>query len=162
MSNQSPTGKKFNQALEPIIARIDQAKWDIARAVTLGSAGLSTAIVFLITQIGVKSSSLSISLFCSSVAIPVWLALWRVGESYAFFGAKSHGHLSTMRGLPVGLLLFLAGGSLLLSAFVSLIWHFSIVSAVAFLVGVLFMVAVAFWHQASVQSWIERQPSDDA
>ncbi len=148
--------------MKPIVSRIDPSKWDVARGVTLGGAGLSTAIVFLITQIGVDSCSLSISLFCSSVAIPVWLAIWRVGESYAFFGTKSYGHLSTMRGLPVGLLLFLSAACLLLAAFVSLIWHFSTVSAIGFIVGVIFMVVVSVWHQGSVQSWVQQQPSDEA
>ena len=151
----------YRKAIEPIVARMDQAKWETTRAVTLGAAGLSTAIVFLITQIGITSCSLSISLFCASIAIPTWLALWRVGEAYSFFGKKSHGHLSTLRGSGIGLLLFAAGGILLLISFVSLIWHFSILSAVAFLIGSLCMVLFVFKHQSSVQSWVERDPRDD-
>jgi len=144
--------------MEPVASRMDQSKWDVTRAITLSGAGLSTAIVFLITQIGVKSFALSASLFCASVAIPTWLALCRVGEAYAFFGPDSYGHFSTLRGSGSGLLLFLLGLVLLLVSFVSLIWHFSLVSAIAFLVGTILMVVFVFAHQASVQSWVERGP----
>jgi hypothetical protein len=162
MSNQSPFGERYKKAMEPISARMDHAKWDVTRAVTLGGAGLSTAIVFLITQIGIKSCAIYISLFCASVAIPTWLALWRVGEAYSFFGPRSYGHFSTPRGSGIGLLLFAVGGILLLTSFVSLIWHFSVVSAAAFLVGSLCMIVFVFKHQASVQSWVERDPGNDA
>ncbi len=160
--NRSKFGEIYSKALEPMAARMDSDKWQTTRAVTLGGAGLATAIVFLITQIGVKSSSLAISLFFASIAIPTWLALWRVGEAYSFFGPKSHGHFSTLRGSGIGLLLFVAGGVLLLGSFVSLIWHFSIISAIAFLVGSLCMVVFVFKHQSSVQAWVERAPEDDA
>ncbi|MGY1459829.1 hypothetical protein ACW5F0_14490 [Luteimonas sp. A534] len=86
MDNESQREDKYSKAIEPVAARMDQAKWDVARAVTLSGAGISTAIVFLITQIGVTACSLHISLFCASLAIPTWLALWRVGEAYSFFG----------------------------------------------------------------------------
>jgi hypothetical protein len=161
MNNDIEFGKTYEKAIEPIATRMDQNKWEVARGVTLGGAGLSTAIVFLITQIGLKSPSLAVSLFCASLAIPVWLALWRVGEAYAFFGPKSYGHFSLLKGSGAGMLLLAAGGILLLTSFVSLIWHFSVASAAAFLIGNLLMVVFVVKHQSAVQAWVAREPTND-
>jgi len=162
MDNQSQPDDKYSKAIKPVAVRMDQAKWDVTRSITLSGAGLSTAIVFLITQIGVTACSLHISLFCASLAIPIWLALWRVGEAYSFFGPKSYGHFSTPRGSGTGLILFASGGLLLLISFVSLIWHFSVLSAGAFFVGCIGMVVLVFKHQGDVQAWVERDHGDDA
>src|SRR5690606_25093396 len=58
MDNQPQPEDKYSKAIEPVAVRMDQAKWDVTRSVTLSGAGLSTAIVFLVTQIGVAACSL--------------------------------------------------------------------------------------------------------
>ena len=142
---------------------MDEAKWDKARAMTLSGAGLSTAIVFLITQIGLKSCALSVSFFCASIAIPAWLTLWQVGEAYSFFGPAASGHFSTLKGSGVGILLFVASSLLLSISLVTLIGHFSLASAIAFVLGSACMVVFVYKHRISVQAWAaEHDPRNDA
>ena len=162
MTEQSRFAEIYKTAMKPIASRMDQAKWEITRAVTLGAAGLSTAIVFLITQIGVTSCSISISLFSAAIAIPTWIALWRVGETYSFYAPESHEYFATLQGSGPGLLLFVFGSILLLVEFVALIWHFSVVSALAFLIGSVCMVIFVYKHQAAVQAWVASGKSHDA
>lgn len=161
MTRRHPFHEAYKKAAEAVAARMDQSKWAATRAVALGGAGLATAIVFLITQIGIQSCSILASLFFASVAIPIWLAVWRVGEAYSFFGPDSHAHFATLRGSGVGILLFIAASALLLGAFIFLIGHFSVLSAVAFFVTTIAMSFFAFKHQANVQAWVEQNRSSD-
>ena len=149
--------------MTPLAHRMTNSHWERTRGVTLGGAGLSTAIVFLLTQIGIKSFALGISFFCATLAIPVWLALWQVGEAYLFHGKASHGHFAKMQGSGLGVVLFLFGGLLFLVSFVTLTWHFSKLASVAFLVASLAMVVIVYKHQTAVRLWAEaRTTSDDA
>lgn len=152
----------YKQGAELVAARMDTARWEVTRAVALGGAGLATAIVFLITQIGIQSGSISVSLFFASVAIPIWIAIWRVGEAYSFFGPDSHAHFATFEGSGVGILLFIVGCVLLFGAFVSLIWYFSVLSALAFFVSSIAMSVVVIKHHAKVQAWVDRNRSSGA
>jgi len=136
----------------PVTGRMDEEKWEKARGTTLGAAGFATAILFLITQIGTSAPTLWLSFFCSSIAIPVWLTLWQVGEAYSFYGAASRKHFAKKRGSGIGVLLFFCGGLLLLVSFTSLIWHFSIFAALAFLAASGFGAVFVFRHHNAVRS----------
>jgi hypothetical protein len=151
----------YARAMGSVVARMNQSTWDVTRAVTLGGAGLSTALIFVVVQTGVTTAALRTTLFCASLGVPVWLALWRIGEAYSFFGPRSYGHFKSPRASGVGILLFFAGIILLLAAFVALIGHFSIVSAVVFLLASVAMAVFAYKHQVSVQSWLEGEQSND-
>ncbi len=150
-----PTDEQYEQALGPVTSRMDEQKWEKARGTTLGAAGLATAILFLITQIGTSSTALWVSFFCASVAIPVWLTLWQVGEAYSFYGTASRKHFAKKSGSGIGVLLFLCGGILLLVSFTSLIWRFSIIAALAFLIASVFGVVFVFKHHNAVRSEAE-------
>ncbi|MEG3193061.1 hypothetical protein [Lysobacter sp. D1-1-M9] len=160
MENRPPFEDHYKRAIAPVVRRIDERYWEKTRGTTLGGAGLSTAIVFLLTQIGLKSGALSISFFCAAIAIPVWLALWQVGEAYSFHGNASHGHFSKLHGSGVGVSIFFFGGLLLLVSFVALIWHFSILAALAFLVGSVAMVIFVYRHHTAVRVWVEQNNPD--
>ena len=163
MSTDPSIDEKYKKAIDPLARRMDEAKWDKARAMTLSGAGLSTAIVFLITQIGLDSCAISVSFFCASLAIPAWLTLWQVGEAYSFFGPAASGHFSTLKGSGVGLLLFIASSLLLLISLATLIGHFSFLSAIAFVVGSACMVVFVYKHRIGVQAWVaEHDPHNDA
>jgi hypothetical protein len=140
MDNQPQLQDHYEKAMAPVVKRLDERYWEKTRGTTISGAGLSTAVVFLLTQIGLKSVSLSISFFCAALAIPVWLALWQVGEAYSFHGKASHGHFQKVQGSGVGVLLFFFGGLFLLISFVALIWHFSIFAAITFLLASVGMV----------------------
>jgi hypothetical protein len=161
MIDRSKFLELYARAIRPVVARMDQSKWDITRAVTLGGAGLSTALIFVVVQTGVTTPALRISLFCASLGVPVWLALWRVGEAYSFFGPKSYAHFASPQASGVGILLFLVGLVLLLASFVGLVWHFSVFSAVVFFMASIAMAVFSVKHQTSVQAWVEREHSND-
>ena len=153
---------QYEEIMTPMARRITAAHWERTRAVTLSGAGLSTAIVFLLTQIGLGSCALSISFFCAALAIPVWLALWQVGDAYLFHGESSLTHFAKVQGSGVGVLLFFCGGLLLLSSFVGLIWHFSALAAGVFFIASLAMVVFVYKHQTAVRVWVDRDDSGEA
>lgn len=162
MDNRPPLQDNYERAIAPVVRRIDERYWEKTRGTTVGGAGLSTAIVFLLTQIGLKSFALSISFFCAALAIPVWLALWQVGEAYSFHGGASHGHFTKVQGSGFGVLIFFLGGFLLLVSFVTLIWHFSILAASAFLAASVAMVVFVYKHHTAVRTWVEENNPDGA
>jgi hypothetical protein len=124
---------------------------------TLGGAGLSAALVFLLIQIGVQSTVLQISFFCASLAIPVWLALWQYGEAYSFYGKDSYGHFVKTKGSGIGVMLFFIGGMLLLVSFATLIWNISI----AFTIVSLFMIVLVYRHSKEVRKYEETNSSNN-
>lgn len=152
----------YERTMTPLARRMTVAHWERARSLTLGGAGLSTAIVFLLTQIGLESGALGISFFCAVLAIPVWLALWQVGDAYLFHGSASYGHFAKIQGSGLGIGLFILGGFLLLVSFVTLTWHFSKLTSCIFLLASLAMVIFVFKHQTAVRVWAETNSSDGA
>lgn len=130
-----PSDDQFSEGMSPVTSRLTEHKWEVARHTSLGAAGVSVAILFVVSQTGVATPALWLSFFCSAVAIPVWATLWQVGEAYSFYSTRPVAKLSFHNGLIVGMLLFLAGGLLLLISFLALIWHFSVAAALAFLLA---------------------------
>ena len=151
----------YERAMTPMAQRLTDAHWERTRGVTLSGAGLSTAIVFLLTQVGLKSAALSASFFCAALAIPVWLALWQVGEAYLFHGKRAHRHFAKLQGSGLGVLLFILGGLLLLAGFVTLTWHFSKSASIAFLIGAVAMVVFVYRHQTAVRLIADSADSPD-
>ena len=107
----------------------------------------------------VVQTFLSISFFCASLAIPVWIALWQAGEAYSFHGPASHGHLRTIWGSGVSVLIFLSGSFLLFTSLALLIWNFSVISAVFFSATCIAMVIFVYKHNVAVRTWVESNKS---
>lgn len=84
--------------------------------------------------------------------MPIWLTLWQIGEAYSFNGISPREQFSAKNGLVVGLFLFLAGGSLLLSSLFTLIGHFSVITAFAFLLTSFGGIVLTVWHHNVVRS----------
>lgn len=150
-----PSDDEFKEGMRPVVNRLDERKWGVARNTTLGAAGLSVALLFVLTQTGVSTPALWLSMLFSAIAIPVWATLWQIGEAYSFYAVRPEAKLSTKSGLIVGVLLFFAGGSCLLLSFLSLIWHFSVVAALAFLVASIGGIVLTFRHSAAVRNQAE-------
>jgi len=150
-----PSDDEFEESMSPVINRLDERKWEVARHTTLGAAGLSVAMLFVLTQTGVSTPALWLSMLFSAIAIPIWATLWQIGEAYSFYAVRPEAKLSTKSGLIVGVLLFFAGGSCLLLSFLSLIWHFSVVAAIAFLVASVGGIILTFRHGLTVRSQAE-------
>jgi hypothetical protein len=155
MNEPSSLEDQYRVGMAPVLRRIGDAHWEKSRATSVGGAGVSTALVLLIAQIWKVSFSLSLSFVCAAVAIPVWLALWQVGEAYSFYGPASHGHFGTLRGSGIGIGLFLTAAALLVASFVALLWTFSVVASCGFLLMAAAMVVLAYKHQLAVRSWAE-------
>jgi hypothetical protein len=147
-----PSDDQFSESMSPVTSRLTKHKWEVARHTSLGGAGVSVAVLLVVSQIGVATPALWLSLFCSAVAIPVWATLWQVGEAYSFYGVRPVASLSLHNGLTMGMLLFLAGGLLLLLSIFMLIWHFSVAAAFAFLFVSVGGVFLTVRHHAVVRS----------
>ena len=150
-----PSDDQFKEGMSPVTRRIDEHKWEVARHTTLGAAGLSVAILFVVVQIGTSTPALWLSLFCSAVAIPVWATLWQFGEAYSFYAIRPEVKLSFKSGLIVGMLLYVAGGLLLVLSFFALIWYFSVVASLVFLLASIGGVVLTVRHQATVRNQAE-------
>jgi len=159
--DKPPFEENYERELSPIARRLNEARWENARVMTLGGAGLSAALVFLLIQIGIQSCELKVSFFCASLAIPVWLALWQFGEAYAFYGADSHGHFAKPKGSGIGVILFGVGGLLLLFSFAALIWSISIVISMIFTIVSFLMIIFIFNHSKEVREYAETNDSDE-
>jgi len=147
-----PSDDQFSEGMSPVTSRLNEHKWEVARHTSLGAAGVSVAVLFVVSQIGVATPALWLSFFCSAVAIPVWATLWQVGEAYSFYGVRPDAKLSFHSGLIVGLLLFFAGGLLLLLSFLALIWHFSVIAAVVFLLASVGGTCLTVRHHTAVRN----------
>ena len=141
--------------MSPVTSRIDEHRWELASQTTRGAAGLSVAMLFIVAQVGVATPALWLSLLCSVFAIPIWLVLWQFGEAYSFYGVRPEAKLSLKSGLIAGALLYVSGGALLVLAFFTFIWHFSVVAAFSFLIvsagGIVFTVR----HHTAVRNQAE-------
>jgi hypothetical protein len=147
-----PSDDQFSEGMSPVTSRLNEHKWEVARHTSLGAAGVSVAVLFVVSQIGVATFALWLSFFCSAVAIPVWATLWQVGEAYSFYGVRPSARLSFHNGLIVGMLLFLAGSLLLLLSFLALIWHFSAVAALVFLFASVAGACLTVRHHTAVRN----------
>lgn len=150
-----PSDDEFKEGMSPVINLLDERKWEVTRHTTLGAAGLSVAMLFVLTQTGVSTLALWLSMLLSAIAIPLWVTLWQIGETYSFYAVRPEAKLSIKNGLIVGVLLYIAGGLCLLSSFLLLIWHFSVVAAIAFLVASVGGIILAFRHGVAVRSQAE-------
>ena len=57
MKDKSQLESQYERTIEPVIDKVDASNWDKAQGMTIGAAGLSTAIVFLLTQIGIENNT---------------------------------------------------------------------------------------------------------
>jgi hypothetical protein len=162
MNDRPSLEENYKRAIAPVLARVGEPQWEKARVTSIGGAGLSTAVLFLLTQVKLESTSLTVAFFCAALAIPVCLALWQVGEAYSLYGTAAHGHFAQPQGSGLGAVLFVLGGVLLLVSFVTLIWHFSVAASCGFVVVALLMIVVVYKHQAAVRRWAEKDPGDAA
>ena len=160
MSDRLSLEENYKAAIAPILERGGEAQWEKARATSIGGAGLSTAVLFLLTQVKLESTALAIAFFCAALAIPIWLALWQVGEVYSLYGKAAHSHFVRPQGSGLGVVLFALGGVLLLGSFITLIWHFSVAASCAFLAVALIMIVVVYRHQVAVRKWAEKGGGD--
>lgn len=162
MTNKNTLEEDYKKAIKPILRRLDDHHWEKSRATSIGGAGLATATLFLLTQIGLKSNALNISFFFAALAIPVWLTLWQYGEAYSLYGKDAVSHFAKIEGSGFGTLIFAIGSILLFICLETLIWHFSKPAATAFFVASVVMVRVTFRHQTSIRTWVEQQNPTDS
>jgi len=160
MDERPSLEENYKRAIAPILELGGEAQWEKARAMSIGGAGFSTAVLFLLTQVKLESTSLTVAFFCAALAIPIWLALWQVGEIYSLYGKAAHGHFLRPQGSGLGVVLFVLGGVLLLGSFVTLIWHFSAAASCAFLMVALIMIVIVYKHQRAVREWAEKGGGD--
>ncbi len=160
MSDEPSFKENYERNMAPIARRLNEARWENARIMALGAAGLSVALVFLLIQIGFQSCVLKTSFFCASIAIPVWLALWQYGDAYSFYGADSYGHFVKPKGSGGGVILFVIGGLLLLTSFAALIWSFSIITSIAFTIVSFLMIILIYRHSNEVRKYAESKRNE--
>lgn len=135
---------------------ITEARWEGSRVVSLGAAGLSAAIVLFLTQTKPLNDVLEIALFCASSAIPVWLSLWQIGDTYSLYGEVSYNHFFKLKNFLPGVAFFLAGSLLLFISFALIIWNASKCASVVFVSLSLVLAIYISIHSVSVRKHVEK------
>lgn len=146
-----PSDDEFAKGADPILDRISRHTWEEDTRIALGGAGLSVALVLVLTQLDASSLALRISMFCSALAIPVWTTLWQIGATYSFWAVKPKATFSLRNPFLVGAILFTSGGCLSVTSLATLIGHFSVVSAGAFIVASVAGLVFTFTHHVDVR-----------
>jgi hypothetical protein len=159
MVGKSSFEENYEQVMTPMVSKLNESRWENSRVTTLGAAGLSAAIVFLLMQTGVQTLILQVSFFCASLSVPVWLTLWQYGEAYSLYGINSYGHFAKTKGSGIGVLLFIVGGLLLLISFATLIWSISIFTSIAFSIVSTLMIVLTYRHSNAVREFAEANNS---
>ena len=126
------------------------AEWESGRQTSIGGAGVSTALVLLLTQIGPDSDLLMTAFYTSAGAIPIWLALWQVGNAYAV-RPRAKRHFARI-GAFVGSALFILAGILTFASLFTLILAYSVGAGFVFGVVSFIMVIFVFLYHFSVQN----------
>lgn len=122
--------------------------WEISRTVALSAAGVATALILLLAQIGVAKVPLQISMWCAALALPLWLGFWQICETYVMWDELARSHYESPR-VIVSLTAYFMVNCLVLSAgMAALLWNFLPSAALGFIgVGLVVAVAVgAFCH----------------
>jgi len=122
------------------------------RGVAIAGAGLSTAIILLLVQLGQEELSLQIALYSAVVAIPAWISAWQYVQPYIILGSRFYGHFSQRFAGWLGLF----GIAALFIALASVIWHLSPCASLVFAVACIFVVPFVALHVRSVSKAIAR------
>ena len=152
METQS-NSESLKDLLTVPVEHMNSQLWAMQRSISIAGTSFSAALALVVMQIGVVGSARTIALFCVCLALPVWVTEWRVGETYFHVGANARGHFSSFAGSGFHNLLGMLASTLLIVAFAALVWSFSAISSIAFLVGSIFSVVAVYVHLGSVDSW---------
>ncbi len=156
------TQQGLDGAMSHLKAHWGPIHWEGSRAMSLGCAGVSTGLLLLIAQVGVKSTTLIFSLWCSAIAIPFWIGLWQVCDTYSFWGRRAEGHYNQIGWILTFTLLFVVGVVLLFAAIAALVWSLLPGAAVAFIVTSVIALTFAGVHAKQVKDLAESTSRDEA
>lgn len=160
MKNETQRG--IEQAVAPLVAHWTPLNWESSKTLGLGCAAASTGLVFLIAQIGVKSTALVLSLWFAAIALPLWLAFWQVCDTYSFWGRRATGHFNQIGWVLTCSITFGLGAVLLFMAIAALIWSLLPGAGAAFVALTLIAFAFAGWHSVQVKSFVAGPTSGQA
>lgn len=152
------TQRGLEETISPMSNHWTPAHWEVSRTVSLGCAGVATALLLLLAQVGVKSTALSVSLWCSALALPVWLGFWQVCDTYTFWGIRSQGHYNQIGWILTCTIVFFAGALLLSGAIAALIWSLLPQVGAAFIALTLIALVFASWHSLQVKNFVASTP----
>lgn len=142
------------------VEHMNDGLWAMQRSIAIAGTSFSAALALVLMQIGLVGSSRSIALFCACLALPTWVTFWRVGETYLHVGADAQGHFSSFAGSGFHNLLAFFASTLLIVAFAALVWSFSVISSIAFLVTSICGAVAVYIHLGSVNVWAAKHNGD--
>lgn len=135
-------------AIEPVTNQINSQSWSNNAGVSLGGAGVSTAVMLVLVQlIATKVTPLRVIALCfASFAIPMWLTLWQLSETTTLWKEKAIPFANKPFWLLFALGIFaLAVLSIAVSIFLML-YDFSGWAAIVFAVSCISMLGLTMFH----------------
>lgn len=161
MTDQQDFNSLYNKGMQPVTHLLTESALERMRTSAIGGSSVSFAIVLVLLQTGVASTSLKIALFTASLAIPAWVVAWQFVEAYMVCGKPSMGHFNSPKGSGVAVMFATTGMFLLLVSICSLIWHMSVIASLLFFVASLVMAIVVFKHHNAVRSYADKANSQN-
>jgi hypothetical protein len=98
MTEKNPFDESFQEMILYLTKRLDDRELDRMKSVVIGGGSVSMAIILVLLQVGMKATSLKVSLWASSLGIPAWIGAWQFIDAYMFYGKMSMEHFSQARG----------------------------------------------------------------
>ena len=138
-----------NKPLSELAERLGPSEWETGRQTSIGGAGVSTALVLLLTQIGPSGDLLQASFYTAAIAIPIWLGLWQVSHAYSL-NPEAEGHFCRI-GAFVGSGMLISAGILTFSSLFTLILAYSLGAGLAFGFMSFAMLIFVFSYHISVR-----------
>lgn len=152
MKRNEPTD--FEKHMEPVTGRISTTNIQVNGVQALSAAGVSLALILVVAQIGLKTTALTISMWCATIALPLWICMWQVSETYQLWGSSGEDHFKRVNWLIGFTVLYVASALLSFASVSAMIWHLSAAAALIFICVCLLVVTFVGWHVHRVKNWI--------
>lgn len=156
MTDQPDFNSLYTKGMQSVTDRLTESTLERMRSSAIGGGSISLGVILLLLQTELDSSALIVALYTAVFAIPAWIVAWQYVESYMFCGKDSYGHFNSPKGSLVAVSFALLGMLLLLVSIVSLIWHMSVVAALAFLAASLLMAFLVYRHHNAVRVYADK------
>ncbi|WP_211456423.1 hypothetical protein [Comamonas brasiliensis] len=156
MTTQLP--KNVGEALSPVTDHIDVKSWEENQPLCLGGAGASLAVLLVAVQVAGRNPEMlhHASTGFAAAAIPIWLALWQLSDTNAFWRVKGVAHSKKTPWLLISSLMFVLALVCLYISVLCLLSAFSPVAAITWLVFGLFFGAFVAWHSQVVSAYAKK------
>jgi hypothetical protein len=139
---------------------MSESKLLMIRNMSYGASGICLVIVGLLLQPHTMTTPLLVSIFCASVAMPLWACLGVIYETYIFLGTRGHAHARSTFAQSIIAITAMLGILGLIAAIFSLIYYLSQMAAYSFCGAILLAAIIFSAFYKHIASWYFSVPDN--